>query len=287
MKFTDRFVVLIALLALVAAAPLAAQQQGQQQPPPKQPGQTQTPPAKQPGQLPTDQPAAPPLNKEEEDAYKLFLDAKDDTLRVKLGEDFLQKFPETRYREYTLSRLARSYQNTGQEEKMFSAGSKVLTINPDNIDMLAMMAELMPRRVDTKSLDAAQKLQTAERYARRVQELVPLLAKPETMLDEEFTKAKNEVLSQSHSGLGVVFLLRGKAADAAAEFEQVTKLSANPSEVDYYLLALALEASNRFADASAAYAHCAEKPGSLQAGCKQKVDETKKKADAPPPAPKP
>jgi len=300
MKVIYRTIACLALLALVISAPAAAQQQGQgqsQQPPPtppKQPGQA---PPKQPaqpgqappGQLPTDQPAAPPLNKEEEDGYKAFYDTKatEFTLQITLGEEFLAKFPESRYRESVLARIARAYQNTGQEDKMFSSGEKVLAINPDHVEILAMMAEAMPRRVNLQALDANQKLTTAEKYARRVIELVPTLTKPEAMLDDAFIKAKNELLAQANSGLGLVLFYRGQFASAVTSFEEVTKLSATPEPVDFYLLGMALSRAQRFADAATAFEKCAEKPTGLQATCTKERDDAKKKAAPPPSAPKP
>jgi tetratricopeptide (TPR) repeat protein len=248
--------------------------QGQQNPP-KPPAQP-TPP----GQTAPAQPEAPapPVNKEEEDAYKAFFELKGDSQRrIQLGEDFLKKFPESRYRESVYSQLATAYLSAGQEDKMFAAGEKALELNPKDVDVLSLMAWVMPRRAGANTLDADQKLNRSENYSKRAMELLVALPKPPGMTDEDFTKAKNEKLSMCHSGLGVVFFQRGKYADAAAELEQATKLAATADPTDYYVLGLVYMNRKHYPDAAGAFGHCTTS-GPLQERCKQHMENAKKLA---------
>ncbi len=284
---------LVALLALGVTLALGtlvtAQSSGQgQQTPPKPP----TPPGQTPPQNPPAQPAqpenaAPAVNPEEEAAYKAFFEAKGDPKQViKLGEDFLKKFAESRYREGVYSKLANSYLATGEEEKMFAAGDKALELNPSNVDVLALMAYVLPRRVNPNSLDAEQRLQKSERYSKQAITLVEAMQKPASLSDEDFAKAKNDKLSMCHSGLGFVYFHRQKFADSATEFEQATKLAAQPEPSDFFIMGIDLEQMKRFGDASAAYGHCGDLQWAWQDRCKQKQQETKKLAAAQPQPPK-
>jgi S1-C subfamily serine protease len=235
-------------------------------------------------------PATPPVNKEEEDAYKAFFEVGpgNPQLRIQFGEDFLKKFPESRYREGVYSSLANAYLSAGQEDKMFVAGEKVLELNQNNVDMLALMALTMPRRVSMNSLDAEQKLQKSEKYSKQGISLIEAMAKPANMADEDFTKAKNEKLSMCHSGLGVTYFHRQKFADAAAELEQATKLAAAPDPVDFYVLGIAYHQAKHFADAATAFGHCGEITSQLQEACKKNAEADKKLAStqlAPPAKP--
>ena len=165
MKWMARILASIALLALAASTPAFGQSTTQQQNPPAQP-----PATKQPGTPPTPPtglPDTPPVNKEEEDAFKAFSDSKDLALTAKMGEDFVQKYPSSHYLESVYTRLTRVYQGTGQEKEMFASGEKVLSVNPDNVDVLVMMCWAIPRRLDTRSLDSTQKLAKAEQYSKR------------------------------------------------------------------------------------------------------------------------
>ena len=166
MKFMARILALIALLALVVSAPVFAQ--NSQQAPPKQPGTPAQLPAKQPDAAPSGQPPAPPVNPEEEASYKAFIETKDQPAAAKLGEAFIQKFPTTRYAEYTYTKLTQIYLNTQETEKLAVVGEKALAINPDNMDVLTIMCWTTARGTRSDALDAMQKYDKAEKYGRRV-----------------------------------------------------------------------------------------------------------------------
>ncbi len=274
-----RGLLLTVALLLSGAVSLAAQMgQQQQQNPPPPPVQGQQPP-----------PAAPPVNKEEEDAYKKFFDLRGpgDAIanqQIALGEDFLKKFPESRYLESVYSRLMQDYLTVSKEKEMMAAGDKTLALNPDNVDALALMAMVLGRRVNPESLDAEQKLTKAETYAKKGIALIPTLIKPESLTDEDFTKAKNEKLSLCHSGLGFVYYFRGKWLDSAAELAEATKSSSSPDPADFLVMGIDYEQAKKYDDASAAYGKCGEITWQMQAGCKQRQANAKKLATA---APKP
>jgi tetratricopeptide (TPR) repeat protein len=141
--------------------------------------------------------------------------------------------------------------------------------------------------VNPNSLDAEQKLQKCEGYAKRAISLLEKLEKPAGLSDADFAKAKNEKLSMCHSGLGFVDFQRQKYADAVTEFEQATKLASIPDSVDFYILGLAYQKMKRFDDAVTSFGHCAEKPGPLQERCKAGAEQAKKLASAQPAPTKP
>jgi len=270
----------LALAAALVAPAAFAQQQGQQPPkPPVQPGQTagQQPPT------PPAEPAAPPVNAEEEAAYKAFFELpKTDSQRVvETGEDFVKKYPESRYREAVYTRMVTAYLGLEKLDLMYTTGEKALTINPNNADVLAMLSWAIPRKWDSQSMDAQQKLAKVESYGKKAIEVIEAMAKPESLSEEDFTKAKSDKLSMAHSGLGVINMHRGRYADMAVELETATKLSITPDPVDFYLLGVAYEQSRRFGEAATAYEKCTES-GPLTDSCKRKAAAVKKLAAAAP-----
>ncbi len=272
------------LLVLGGPAAWARQGYGQENPPkpsaePAKPGQTAP---VQPG---TAVPA-PPVNAKEEAAYKAFYEASDVQQQIQLGEEFLKKFPESRYREGVYARLTAAYLSVGQEERMFAAGEKTLEIDPNNVDVLSLMALVMPRRVNPNSLDADQKLQKSEKYSKQAIALLAAMPKPAELGDADFAKAKNEKLSMCHSGLGFVYYHRQKYADSAVELDQATKLAAAPDPADFYVLGLAYQQTKRFGDAATAFGHCGEASGLLQPRCQQSMEQAKKLAALEPAPPK-
>jgi len=272
-------------LALFAALPAEAQSTqsahpAQQQQPAA--GQAQPPAA---AQNPAP-PAQPPVTKEEEDAYKAFFDlpSQQGPQIIAQGEDFLAKYPTSHYRSSVFAKLVAAYLNAGQADKLVVAGEKAIRESPDNLEVLAIMASILPRTVDPASLDFDQKLSEAERCARHVIELTSTLPKPVGMTDEKFAAGKNQFLGLAHTGLGLVFYMRKDTAGSVEEFDQATKLDPSPDPLAYYLLGVGDEKLDKFADASAAFEACGKPTWAWQDRCKKSAEDAKKMASAPPAA---
>ncbi len=229
-----------------------------------------------------------PVNKEEEAAYKAYDGAGPGDLatKAKLGEEFLLKYPESRYRPLVFSTLTMTYYNAGQIPKMVETGAKDVELTPTDVNILALMGQIMPRVLSKDPAEASKQLTLAEGYAKRAIEITPTIAKPPALTDEAFTAAKNVVLAMAHSGLGLIHIKRQKFGEAISELELAVKLDTQPDPVNYFLLGLANENASHFDDAAAAFTKCAAIPGQLQATCKAGIAEAKKKAETELSAPK-
>jgi tetratricopeptide (TPR) repeat protein len=271
------FALLIALLAGTAQAQMQSQQQQQQK---------DNKPSILPAKPPPVPPPPPPVSREEEDAYKALVALKPANTAVVItqGEAFLGKYPASRYRPGVYTRLVAAYLSTNQVEKMLDRGEKAIAEDPDNVDVLALMSTIIPRKVDPKGLDADQNLAKAEKYARHALELAAASQKPEGVADEAFTRAKNERLGMAHSGLGLVYYMKGRTADSVAEFAMATKLDPMPDPLDYFLLGEGAARLKKYSDAVAAFDRCAETQWAWQDRCKKFSDDVKKMAAAAPPA---
>ena len=261
----------------------AAQSGEQQQPPPTQ----QQPPQQQPAQSDKDKPnpaplsmdkAPAPVTPEEENASKAVQSATDVNKRLQLAEEFLQKYPQSRYRPAMYQALVSGYFATQQVPKMLEAGEKEVEINPNDAPVLAVMAQTLARTYNPKSPDAAKQLDKAELYSKRAIEVVPTLTKPDNLTDDAFSNAKSDTLSMAHSGLGLVYIRRSKFSEAIPELEQSVKTDTHPEPdpVNYYLLGVADKQTSHFDAAAAAFSKCAAVQSSLQAACKSNAEEVKK-----------
>ena len=220
-------------------------------------------------------------NKAEEDAYKaLTARTASQSAQVQLGEEFVRKFPDSRYLPSIYGILTSAYFAAGNEDKMFVSGSKALELNPDNSAVLALwrMGHAAPRPIQYTRCGATTG-KVVEGYARYAMELIPTLLKPADVDDATFEKAKNEKLSMAHSGLGLVDINRRKYADARTELMLAVQLAENPDLVDYYLLGNADVQTSYYNDAVAAYEKCAAS-GPLAAECQSR--EASAKQDAAP-----
>jgi tetratricopeptide (TPR) repeat protein len=251
-------------------------------------------PAQQPGATPAPKPltldnAAPaPVNAEEDAAFKAYQDspAADVKKKIELGEAFAQKYPQSRYLPVIYNTLTSAYVQTGQVQKMEEVGDKEVELNPNDVQVMAVLGQTIPRALKSTKQDPQTELDKAERYAKRAIEVTPTLPKPETLTEESFTNAKNMTLAMAHSGLGLIYIQRGKYAEAIPELEQSVKIDPTPDLVNYYLLGLANLRTSHFEDAAAAYTKCAATPGQMQPACQKGAEEAKKRASTELSAPK-
>jgi tetratricopeptide (TPR) repeat protein len=217
------------------------------------------------------------VNKAEEAAYKAFLASQngDPATRIQLGEDFIAKFPTSHYLPWIYPVLTSSYFATGNTDKMFTAGERAIQLDPQNADVMSLLAMAISRRVKPTTPDGAQQLQTAETYAHRAIEIIPTMTKPDAVDDATFEKAKNDKLALAHSGLGLIDMNNNKFEDARTELTQAVQLAATPDPVDYYLLGNADAQASYMNGAIAAYDKCAAS-GPLVAQCKAREEAMKK-----------
>jgi tetratricopeptide (TPR) repeat protein len=253
-------------------------QGGQSQPAPQQP----QPPAqqekdKQPNPAPLAMDNAP-ASAEEDSASKAVQQATDPNKKIQLAEEFLQKYPQSRYRPTMYQALVSGYFATQKVPQMLDAGEKEIAINPNDAPVLAVMAQALARTYNPKAPDAAKQLSKAEEYSKKAIEITPTLPKPQNLTDEAFNNAKNDTLVMAHSGLGLVYIRQGKYSEAIPELEQSVKADTHPEPdpVNYYLLGMADKQTSHFEAAAAAFSKCASVQSSLQTACKSNAEEAKK-----------
>jgi tetratricopeptide (TPR) repeat protein len=258
----------------VAAGQGSLQGQGSQsQPPAQQSDKPKTPEVK-----PVTLDAPAPVNAEEDVAYKAFqvVNPNDAAKKIETGEAFLQKYPESRYRSPVYGALTFAYVQVGNMQKMQEVGEKEIALTPNDVSTLALMGQTLPRSWKSSAPDAMQVLAKAEQYSKQAIEIAPTLPRPENMTEEAFASAKNQALAMAHSGLGLVYVRRGKHAEAIPELEQAVKIDPNPDPVNYYLLGITNKITSHFDDAVAAFNKCAAMTGPMQGTCKTQADDAKK-----------
>jgi tetratricopeptide (TPR) repeat protein len=274
----------VLIFGSVAACPARAQSTGQGQQPAQNQQQTdQQKPAPNGAQTPPAE--APKVNPQEEADYKAFTALKTDdvTGQIELGEDFVQKYPDSKYNESVYAKLTQAYSVKQDIPKMNAAGEKALAINPDDVSVLVQLGFVAPHFSDPNDMDAERKLQKAEQELKHALELLPTMPKPATVTDDDFAKAKAAAAEEAHSGLGLVYFRQGKYEESLAEF----KMAAAGSEADptnLYVMGIDLQQLKRFGEAADIYGKCAATSGPLQSRCKQRADQMKQQAASQPAA---
>ena len=260
---------------MAASAQSGSSQSSQSSPPP---AQQQTDKDKA-NTLTLDTPP-PPVNAEEDAAFKAFdtVPMTDGSKKIQAGEAFVLKYPQSRYLAPVYSNLVKLYLAGNELQKMQDAGEKDVALAPNDVQTLAILGQTLPRAWNSSMPNAAAQLDKAEKFSKSAIELTPTIPKPDGMTDAQFTLAKNQTLAMAHGGLGLVYFRRGKYDAAIPEFEESTKVDPNPEAdpVTFYVLAIANEKTSHFDAAVSAFNKCAAIPGSLQPTCKSGSEEAKK-----------
>src|ERR1700739_2363516 len=135
---------LTSTMALAQGTPSPQQPTGQPQPP-QQPGQQQPNPAN-PQAAPLES-APPPVNAEEDAAIKELREVslQDTAKKDQLAEQFVQKYPNSRYSPEVYNWLVRTYYRKGEVDKMEAAADKQLAVIPNDPQTLALVGSTLPR----------------------------------------------------------------------------------------------------------------------------------------------
>jgi tetratricopeptide (TPR) repeat protein len=162
---------------------------------------------------------------------------------------------------------------TNQVQKMQEAGEMAISLNPKDVQVLAMLGQTIPRVITASTPEPQKQLDKAEQYSKQAIEEIPTLAKPASVSDQEFTQAKNQTLAIAHSGLGMVDFRRGNLEGTIAELDESVTLDPRGDATNYYVLGVANYNAKHYEAAVKAFRKCAEFSGSLQPTCKEGAEK--------------
>ena len=207
------------------------------------------------------------VEREQYDAYQKFLKATQPDKKIKLGNEFLKRFPKSPFDEPVDVGLMTVYMAQKEWNDSYRSGDDALALDPDDVDVLAPVSWTIPHVYDPKAPDAAEQLSKAEKYAKHALEVMATMHKPPHMNDAEFSNAKTRRSFQAHSALGLVYFRRQQYADSAKETAQAVDGNPAPDATDLFVLGADLHYLNRHAESEQAFAHCAQIAGPLESQC--------------------
>lgn len=221
------------------------------------------------------------VEREQYDAYQKFLKADEPAKKIKLGNEFLKRYPKSPFNEQVDVGLMTIYMAQKDWEDSYRFGDEALALDPDDVDVLAPISWTIPHVYDPKSRDANDQLSKAEKYAKHALEVMATMHKPAHMSDAQFSDAKARRSSQAHSALGLVYFRRQQYADSAKETEQAVDGNSTPDATDLFVLGADLHFLNRHAESEQAFSRCAQVSGPLQNQCAQNSNAEKLQASSP------
>jgi tetratricopeptide (TPR) repeat protein len=216
----------------------------------------------------------------EEAAFNAFDRATNDDTKIQLGEAFEQKYPQSAFDEQVDSALVPLYDSKRDWSKFYATADRALAKDPDNVPVLTFVGWVIPHLSDSDQADATEKLDEAERYEKHAIELIPTMAKPTQLTEDDFAEAKAGAMARAHGGLGLVYFRRNKYEESANELRIAATGAADADPVNLYVLGVDLSKLNRDADAQEVFTRCGEIAGDLQQQCRRDADGMKQQMAA-------
>ena len=187
---------------------------------------------------------------QEFDDWVDLVESSDPRAIVRLANEFLARYPQSGFiaRVYQAQMLA--YEQLDNYEGAVDAGRKAVRLSPENLHILATLANLLPLGVTFGRTDDP-RLDEAERYARRL--LTRLPEPPGTLSNGEWKRTRLRLEVSAHSALGLVFLARSQPQPAILELEWVTNRSPEADGLQYLRLGSAYTMARDFCAALQAF----------------------------------
>jgi tetratricopeptide (TPR) repeat protein len=224
-----------------------------------------------------------PLHAKYEEAmgYKTMENELDPDKRLRMVEEFEQRFPNSELMSSVYTLAAKAYREKGDLNKLVEYGEKSLKLDRDNLFSLLMVAIALPqpRMLESSPELSAQRLATAETDGNRALKLIERLPAKPNENDEQLKKRKDALASDAHTALALVYMERDEAAKAIEEFKTAISLSQTPNPQLYFRLGEVCANSGKNEEALEAFSKASElgRGTVLQQYAEQRIAELKKK----------
>jgi tetratricopeptide (TPR) repeat protein len=224
-----------------------------------------------------------PLHAKYEEAmgYKTMENELDPDKRLRMVEEFEQRFPNSELMSSVYALAAKAYREKGDLNKLVEYGEKSLKLDPNNLFSLLMVAIALPqpRMLESNPEQTTQRLATAEEYANRALKLIAGLPAKPNENDEQLKKRKDTLASDAHTALALVYMERDESAKAIDEFKTAISLSQTPNPQLYFRLGEVYASSGKTDEALEAFTKASElgRGTVLQQYAEQRIAELKKK----------
>ncbi len=165
----------------------------------------------------------------EYNAYIGAIQQQDPGAKISGLEAFLVQYPNSVVKQDALEVLMGAYQQTNNQAKVIDTANRLLTVSPDNVRALVILAYLER---------AGQKWADAKAHAEHGLQALPKMAKPEGVSEAEFAKQKTQFAGVLNSVAGFSALQLKDYADAQKYLRAAVEAEPNNVE-NVYPLALA------------------------------------------------
>jgi len=174
----------------------------------------------------------------EYNAYVGAIKQTDPTAQISGLEAFLTQYPNSIMKTAALETLMADYQKTNNQQKTIDTATKLVTVDPNNVRAMALLAYFDRLKAQGGDTNAKQDLVDAKKYGQMGLDALPKFAKPEGTSDADFEKMKTQMTGIFNAAIGIADLTAKDYQDA----RKTLRVAADDSPTDFsvvYPLALA------------------------------------------------
>jgi len=194
--------------------------------------------------------------------------AKDPGRRAEYFVRFAKMYPDTPEAEQALTVAASSYSQAQNRAKMHEVANSVLAKNPENIDLLLLLADDYSQ--------VGEQLDKAETYAKKAISVADAAKKPDNISDEEWQKKISVQKGWALSSLGQVDLqkkLNAQAVDSLSKAAPLLKSNAGLYGRNQYRLGFAYLNMKKNPEATKAFTEAASVESPYKVMAEDKLSE--------------
>jgi tetratricopeptide (TPR) repeat protein len=188
-------------------------------------------------------------------AFLHLVDNSDSDQLLALTDQFIKTFSKSEFLAFVHRMRMNAYRQINEYQRAIEAAEKALELNPQDIDVLLGIANLLPQQATDQSSVV---LSTAEGYAQRALKEIVALKAPRTLSLDNWEQTVGAMRASAHCALGVVALKRGRYSDSVAEFEICTRQNHAAAGPQFYMFGVALLLDRKVEQARAALQRAAE-----------------------------
>jgi tetratricopeptide (TPR) repeat protein len=173
-----------------------------------------------------------PKSNKEGQAFNAIIQAQDPDSRIKAADALITNFADTDFKSIALYLEAEAYVSKGDAEKAIVYAEQSVEADPKSYQALVLLAKTYASTTHVNDLDKEEKLKKTEKFATDGIEALKTAEKPNSQLtDAQWTEGKNDLAGQCYLALGIVATYRNKLDDAAANFQKVSEMDPDPTDL--------------------------------------------------------
>jgi hypothetical protein len=174
-------------------------------------------------------------SREEYDAFNAILSKKDPTQMAAAADAFLQKYPNSDFKDQADLAKLQAYQQLNQSDKAIDAARDALKANPDNLGALNYLSFALPFVYKPADANKDALLADLDSYAKKGLEVLGQQQKPANMSDDQFNQQIKQLRANFNDAQGFVALQKKDDASAITALNAAKQDNASDPYVFYRL----------------------------------------------------